>query len=161
MKLLNIFLVIGLLLLNGCTQAKENKENPSNAGIINQLHQFQQQDHFLTDGYLYSGVQNPQLKKLLNQKVAETAEAYIQLYQHSAQPSKQQRLKILSDGIHQINPDSLGTDDREQVAGTFEHFLDITGLESSEGILNTWLYNEEINDLIEKNRSKDQSKNPN
>ena len=35
----------------------------------------------------------------------------------------------------------------------FEHFLDITGLESSEGILNTWLYNEEINRLIEKNRA--------
>ncbi|EKU53475.1 MULTISPECIES: DUF4844 domain-containing protein [unclassified Acinetobacter calcoaceticus/baumannii complex] len=159
MKLFSIFLATAVLLLCGCTQAEENKDHPSNAGIINQLNQFQQQDHFLTDGQLYSGVQDPQLKKLLNKKVAETAEAYIQLYQHSAQPSKQQRLKILSDGIHQIDPDSLGTDDREQVAGTFEHFLDITGLESSEGILNTWLYNEEINELIEKNRSKGQSKN--
>ena len=159
MKLFSIFLATAVLLLCSCTQAEENKAHPSNAGIINQLNQFQQQDHFLTDGYLYSGVQDPQLKKLLNKKVAETAEAYIQLYQHSAQPSKQQRLKILSDGIHQIDPDSLGTDDREQVAGTFEHFLDITGLESSEGILNTWLYNEEINELIEKNRSKGQSKN--
>lgn len=159
MKLFSIFLATAVLLLCGCTQAEENKAHPSNAGIINQLNQFQQQDHFLTDGRLYSGVQDPQLKKLLNKKVAETAEAYIQLYQHSAQPSKQQRLKILSDGIHQIDPDSLGTDDREQVAGTFEHFLDITGLESSEGILNTWLYNEEINELIEKNRSKGQSKN--
>jgi hypothetical protein len=52
-------------------------------------------------------------KRVLNQKVAQTAEAYIQLYQLSEQPSKEQRLKILSEGIHQIDPDSLGTDDRE------------------------------------------------
>lgn len=153
MKLLSIFLVTGLLLLSGYTQANGHKASPLNTKIINQLHKFQQQDHFLSDGYLYTGVQDNQLKRVLNQKVAQTAEAYIQLYQHSDQPSKEQRLKILSEGIHQIDPDSLGTDDREQVAGTFEHFLDITGLESSEGILNTWLYNEEINRLIEKNRA--------
>ena len=148
MKLLNIFLVIGVLLLSGCTKAEEHKDHPLNARIINQLHQFQQQDHFSSDGYLYTGVQDNQLKELLNQKVAQTAEAYIQLYHGSEQPNKEQRLKILSDGIHQIDPDSLDTEDREQVATTFERFLDITGLESSEGILNTWMYGEEINDLI-------------
>nr|WP_314367695.1 DUF4844 domain-containing protein [uncultured Acinetobacter sp.] len=153
MKLLSIFLVTGLLLLSGCSKAKEHPDNSLNTGIIKQLYQFQKQDHFAGDGYLYTGVQDKQQKELLNQKVAQTAEAYIQLYQGSEQPNKEQRLKILSDGIHQIDPDSLDTEDREQVATTFEHFLDITGLESSEGILNTWLYNEEINKLIEDNHS--------
>ncbi|WP_436862719.1 DUF4844 domain-containing protein [Acinetobacter haemolyticus] len=151
MKLLSIILVTGFLLLSGCTKASENKDNSSSTRIINQLHQFQKQDHFAGDGYLYTGVQDKKLKELLNQKVAQTAESYIHLYQHSKHPSKEQRLKILSDGIHQINPDTLDTEDREQVATTFEHFLDITGLESSEGILNTWMYGEEINKLIEQN----------
>ncbi|WPO67730.1 DUF4844 domain-containing protein [Acinetobacter haemolyticus] len=150
MKLLSIFLITALLLLSGCTKANEHNDNSSNR-VIEQLHQFQKQDHFASDGYLYLGVEDKKLKELLNQKVTQTAESYIHLYQHSKHPNKEQRLKILSDGIHQINPDTLDTEDREQVATTFEHFLDITGLESSEGILNTWMYGEEINKLIEQN----------
>lgn len=152
MKLLSIFLVTGLLLLSGYTKANEHNDNSSNR-VIEQLHKFQKQDHFAGDGYLYTGVEDKKRKELLNQKVAETAETYIELYQNAKQPSKEQRLKILSNGIHQINPDTLDTEDREQVATTFEHFLDITGLESSEGILNTWMYGEEINELIEQNQS--------
>lgn len=152
MKLLSIFLVTGLLLLSGYTKANEHNDNSSNR-VIEQLHQFQKQDHFVGDGYLYTGIEDKKLKELLNQKVAETAETYIELYQNAKQPSKEQRLKILSNGIHQINPDTLDTEDREQVATTFEHFLDITGLASSEGILNTWMYGEEINELIEQNQS--------
>lgn len=150
MKLLSIFLVTGLLLLSGCTKANEHNDNSSNR-VIEQLHQFQKQDHFASDGYLYTGVEDKKLKELLNQKVAQTAESYIHLYQYSKQPSKEQRLKILSDGIHQINPDTLDTEDREQVATIFEQFLDITRLESPEGILNTWIYGQEINGLIEEN----------
>ena len=52
MKLLNIFLVTGLLLLSGYTQANEHKAPPLNTKIINQLHKFKQQDHFLSDGYI-------------------------------------------------------------------------------------------------------------
>jgi len=47
----------------------------------------------------------------------------------------------------------LDTEDREQVATTFEQFLDIIGLESSEDILNTWLYGEETNQLIQNRNS--------
>ncbi|WP_434279585.1 DUF4844 domain-containing protein [Acinetobacter sp. CE-15] len=82
--------------------------------MIQQLRQFQQQDHFL-----YAGIKNPQLKQKLNQ----------------------------------IDPYSLDTDDREQVAVSYEKFLDIIGLESSDGILNTWVYGEVINKLIEQKKS--------
>jgi hypothetical protein len=34
----------------------------------------------------------------------------------------------------------LRTQDAEQVAGTFEEIMDCIGLESSDGILNTWMY---------------------
>lgn len=152
MKFLKILLVTGLLLLlSGCTQANENKMNSSKTEVIELLDQFKNQDHFSGDGILYTGVQDKRLKDQLNKKVENTTQAYIELYTNTTQPTKKQLLKILSDGIHQINPNTLDTEDREQVATTFEHFLDITGLESSEGILNTWLYGEEITQLIERN----------
>ena len=146
MKLTSIIFVISLLLLSSCTQAIDPKVR---FATIQQLKQFQQQDHFLPDKFLYTGIQDPLLKKQLNQKVAATSQAFIKLYENQNPPTKQQLLKTLSDGIHQIDPNKLDTEDREQVAVTFEKFLDITGLNSSEGILNTWLYNEEINQLIE------------
>lgn len=68
-------------------------------------------------------------------------------------PPKKPLLKTLADGINQIAPYSLDTDDREQVAVSYEKFLDIIDLESSDGILNTWVYGEVINKLIEQKKS--------
>jgi hypothetical protein len=120
----------------------------STTEIIQQLQQFQAQDHFAADGELYTGVQDATLKQSLNEKVAQAAQRFISLYQHS-QPTKDELLQTLSNGIYQIDPDTLDTEDREQVAFTFEQFLDITGLESSNNILNTWLYGEEVGEMLQ------------
>lgn len=90
----------------------------------------------------------------LNQKVADTAQAFIALYQQKNEPTKAELLQVLVHGIGQIDPDKLDldTEDREQVATTFESFLDIVGLESSEGILNKWVYGEEISKLLEQDK---------
>lgn len=120
----------------------------STTEIIQQLQQFQVQDHFAADGELYTGVQDAALKQSLNEKVAQAAQLFINLYQHS-QPTKDELLQALSNGIYQIDPDTLDTEDREQVAFTFEQFLDITGLESSNNILNIWLYGEEVGEMLQ------------
>ncbi|MEX7524395.1 DUF4844 domain-containing protein, partial [Acinetobacter baumannii] len=121
----------------------------SNSIVIQQLEKFKAQDHFAGDGQLYTGVQNSALRMSLNQKVADTAQAFIALYQQKNEPTKAELLQVLANGISQIDPDKLDTEDREQVATTFESFLDIVGLESSEGILNKWVYGEEISKLLE------------
>ncbi|MFG4435259.1 DUF4844 domain-containing protein, partial [Acinetobacter baumannii] len=92
------------------------------------------------------------LRMSLNQKVADTAQAFIALYQQKNEPTKAELLQVLANGISQIDPDKLDTEDREQVATTFESFLDIVGLESSEGILNKWVYGEEISKLLEQDK---------
>ncbi|MDC4279691.1 DUF4844 domain-containing protein [Acinetobacter baumannii] len=120
----------------------------SNSIVIQQLEKFKAQDHFAGDGQLYTGVQNSALRMSLNQKVADTAQAFIALYQQKNEPTKAELLQVLANGISQIDPDKLDTEDREQVATTFESFLDIVGLESSEGILNKWVYGEEISKLL-------------
>ncbi|HGQ7162157.1 TPA: DUF4844 domain-containing protein, partial [Acinetobacter baumannii] len=120
--------------------------------VIQQLEKFKAQDHFAGDGQLYTGVQNSALRMSLNQKVADTAQAFIALYQQKNEPTKAELLQVLANGISQIDPDKLDTEDREQVATTFESFLDIVGLESSEGILNKWVYGEEIGKLLEQDK---------
>ncbi|WP_449202800.1 DUF4844 domain-containing protein, partial [Acinetobacter baumannii] len=124
----------------------------SNSIVIQQLEKFKAQDHFAGDGQLYTGVQNSALRMSLNQKVADTAQAFIALYQQKNEPTKAELLQVLANGISQIDPDKLDTEDREQVATTFESFLDIVGLESSEGILNKWVYGEEIGKLLEQDK---------
>ncbi|MEX7509647.1 DUF4844 domain-containing protein, partial [Acinetobacter baumannii] len=124
----------------------------SNSIVIQQLEKFKAQDHFAGDGQLYTGVQNSALRMSLNQKVADTAQAFIALYQQKNEPTKAELLQVLANGISQIDPDKLDTEDREQVATTFESFLDIVGLESSEGILNKWVYGEEISKLLEQDK---------
>lgn len=140
----------------GCAQQTENKTEMniqnSNSIVIQQLEKFKTQDHFAGDGQLYTGVQNSALRMSLNQKVADTAQAFIALYQQKNEPTKAELLQVLANGIRQIDPDKLDTEDREQVATTFESFLDIVGLESSEGILNKWVYGEEISKLLEQDK---------
>ncbi|MBU0375500.1 DUF4844 domain-containing protein [Acinetobacter baumannii] len=131
-----------------CNKAIQN----SNSIVIQQLEKFKAQDHFAGDGQLYTGVQNSALRMSLNQKVADTAQAFIALYQQKNEPTKAELLQVLANGISQIDPDKLDTEDREQVATTFESFLDIVGLESSEGILNKWVYGEEISKLLEQDK---------
>ncbi len=140
----------------GCAQQTENKTEMniqnSNSIVIQQLEKFKTQDHFAGDGQLYTGVQEPALAISLNRKVADTAQAFIALYQQKNEPTKAELLHVLAHGISQIDPDKLDTEDREQVATTFESFLDIVGLESSEGILNKWVYGEEISKLLEQDK---------
>lgn len=151
MKLTTILFAFSLLLLSNIVNAENNKMQTT---IIQQLEHFQLQDHFLPDNFLYTGVHDPELKKQLNQNISDTSRAFIKLYQGITPPTKQQLLQILSNGINQINPNQLDTEDREQVATSYEKFLDIIGLESSEGILNSWLYNQEISDMIEQDKIK-------
>ncbi|WP_228199814.1 MULTISPECIES: DUF4844 domain-containing protein [Acinetobacter] len=120
---------------------------------IQKLEQFQTNKHFAYGNASDSTLQEHILKNHINQSIESTRQAFIHLYQSNSQPSKQQLLHILSNGINQIDPNSLYTDDREQVATIFENFLDVIGLESSDGILNTWVYGKEITDLITKPRA--------
>lgn len=151
MKLTTILFTFSLLFLSNIVNAENNKMQTT---IIQQLEHFQLQDHFLPDNFLYTGVHDSELKKQLNQNISDTSRTFIKLYQGITPPTKQQLLQTLSNGINQINSNQLDTEDREQVAANYEKFLDIIGLESSEGILNSWLYNQEISDMIEQGKSK-------
>lgn len=126
MKKLLVLVMAVLSSQAGCAQQTENKTEMniqnSNSIVIQQLEKFKTQDHFAGDGQLYTGVQEPALAINLNRKVADTAQAFIALYQQKNEPTKAELLHVLAHGISQIDPDKLDTEDREQVATTFEKF---------------------------------------
>jgi hypothetical protein len=99
------------------------------------------QDHFAAENGglgLYVGVSNKALRSQLNAGVDGAAEALAVAV--SGEASDSQLLAILEQHLLQIDRDSLDTEDAEQVAGQFEALLDAVEIESSGGILNTWMY---------------------
>ena len=150
MKLITFLFTFSLLLFANFSKA----DTPNTQLLkIQKLEQFQIDNRFSYTNSSTSTFQQQILKNHINQSIENSRQTFIQLYKNNAQPSQQQLLHILSNGINQIDPNSLNTDDREQVATIFENFLDVIGLDSSEGILNTWVYGKEINKLITKPRA--------
>lgn len=98
-------------------------------------------DHFAADQSglgLYVGVLDATLRSQLNAGVDRAAEALAVAAE--AQFTNAQLLAILEQHLLQIDRDALDTEDAEQVATQFEAMLNSLEIESSEGILNTWMY---------------------
>lgn len=49
-------------------------------------------------------------------------------------------VNLISKSIIRFDPYNLDTEDREYICSSFEKIMDILGLESSEGVLNEWMY---------------------
>lgn len=82
-----------------CNKAIQN----SNSIVIQQLEKFKTQDHFAGDGQLYTGVQEPALAISLNRKVADTAQAFIALYQQRMNQLKQNfYMSLLMESVKSI-----------------------------------------------------------
>ena len=96
-------------------------------------------DHFAaeSDG-LYTGVSDSSVKAKLNAKIDAAAVAFANAA--GAKASASQILAILKDHLGGIDRESLDTEDAEHVAGLFEQMLEGLGIQSSDGILNSWLY---------------------
>ncbi len=92
------------------------------------------QDHLGAD----SGVSDPALKAKLNSQIDAAAVALAAKAMVGA--SKSELLSEMAKRINAIDRDALDTEDAESVASAFEAMLEPLGLDSSEGILNTWMY---------------------
>ena len=96
-------------------------------------------DHFTaTPDGSYTGVSGGPVKAQLNSKIDAAAIALANAATAKAKPS--QLLAIVKEHLAGIDRDALDTEDAEHVAGLFEQMLDGLGIQSSDGILNDWLY---------------------
>ncbi|WP_177307845.1 DUF4844 domain-containing protein [Pseudoduganella namucuonensis] len=105
---------------------------------VAQLQGLAAQDKFAADGMLYTGVHSVALREKLNSKMNSAIVKFIALVHDKA--TKKAYLTLLAAEIAGFDRAKLDTEDAEQVAVNFERIMDCVGLESSDGILNNWMY---------------------
>lgn len=108
------------------------------ADAIPQLQALAARDNFTADHMLYTGVRDPILRAKLNHQLGAAISQFIKAVEHKR--TRVELLALLASETASIRREGLDTEDAEQVALNFERIMDCIGLESSDGILNTWLY---------------------
>jgi hypothetical protein len=110
----------------------------SNSDAVAQLQALAGADNFAADGALYAGVHDLAQREKLNSQFDATTLKFISAVERHS--TEQEYVALLSSEIAHFPRDELETEDAEQLAGNFERIMDRIGLESSDGILNTWMY---------------------
>jgi hypothetical protein len=104
---------------------------------IRNLKIFANENHF-TEAGMYTGVHDPLLRKKLNSQLNSTIQNFIEAVENRA--TREQYIELLRNSIANFDRIALDTEDAEQVALNFERIMDCVGLESSDGVLNEWMY---------------------
>lgn len=111
-------------------------------GAMKKLEEFKSKEKFIADNTIfYPGIGDSKLKPLLTEKinlasddfkkVAESNNATDKDYQNAIKKGLQRFSEIYLD---------LDTENRERICSYFEELMDIVGLESSNGLLNGFMY---------------------
>lgn len=133
-----------LLLLAGCTSQPQHPMHvPSTA--VQQLQAFKTKAKFEADD-LYTGAWPAEVRPVLNSVLNQSADEFINIT--TAQPTQEQYLQAMANGLAKIDADELDTEDRERVAEQYQDLMDIVGLQSSEGLLNKFVYGDFLGGLV-------------
>ena len=109
---------------------------------MTKFEKFKSKEKFLQDDKLfYSGIDDPNLKPVLTEKINLVAEDFKKLADKENVTDKdyQNAIKIGLERFTDLYL-QLDTEDREKVCSYFEELMDIVGLESSGGHLNNFMY---------------------
>lgn len=140
MKLIIIF---SALLISACTLHKQAPTSQAIACLDN----LAANDNFAAvPASLYTGVKDPIEHARLNAHFQKSANLLANAIRNHS--DHKTLLTIFGNQINQIDREQLETEDAAQLALTFEKALDCMGFDSSEGILNRWMYGDEIMKLI-------------
>lgn len=138
-KLLYVSLLVVIIAINTVAA-------PISKQMVKQFEAFKTKDKFAEDMSIpYPGLSAPTSKGTLVKVVNNTADDFRALAEKDETTDQQYRYAIKSN-LKKLQPIylELDTEDREMVCHYMEELMDIVGLESSEGILNTFLYGEDI-----------------
>ncbi len=115
-------------------------KTPENA--MNQFEQFKAKEKFVEDmSSFYPGIADPKLKPVLTNKINLAADDSKEVAE-SNDPTAEKYQEKIGIGLKQFAElyIQLDTEDRERICSYFEELMDIVGLESSAGQLNTFMY---------------------
>jgi hypothetical protein len=126
------------LVLSGCGAVMQESPMKVKNDATHQLQTLAGQDNFAPNGALYKGVRDPALRANLNSHFGLAIAHFTAAVERKA--TKNEYLALLASEIKKFERAELETEDAEKVGTNFEHILDCIGLDSSEGILNNWMY---------------------
>lgn len=87
----------------------------------------------------YSGLEEGETKEILTNGINKCVQNFIQLVENNA--INEEFLNAIKKGLEDFDElGSFDTEEREQICRYFEQIMDAIGMESSNGLLNTWMY---------------------
>ena len=109
---------------------------------MKKFEKFKAKEKFIADSVIYyPGIAKPSMRPILTEKINLAANDLEKLARTNKATDKdyQEQIKI---GLQRFGDVylELDTEDRERVCHYFEELMDIVGLESSDGLLNDFMY---------------------
>ena len=130
--------LILLLGLWACEHQPEGMTIPSNAE--ERLLSLQLEEKYVEDmQQLYPGISDPSMRPLLSGKVNAAIDDFLTICK-KGNPTDATYLDAIHKGLARFEGVDLDTEDRERTALYFQQLMDIVGLKSSAGALNTFIY---------------------
>jgi len=136
MKTISIlYFVLFNLSIFSCAQEKTiNKDSQK------MFTEFTQKDKFNKDESLfYTGLEDKNIQSNLTKEINKLAKTFESI-QSSKNPSSDFYLKAIESSLKTIEKYDLDTENRTRVANYIEELMDIVELESSNGLLNNYVY---------------------
>ncbi len=135
MRTVTLILLVGL---GACEHQPEAMTIPSDAE--ERLLSLQLQEKYVEDmQQLYPGIADPSMRPLLSAKVNAAIDDFLTICR-KGNPTDATYLDAIHKGLARFEDLELDTEDRERTASYFQQLMDIVGLKSSEGALNTFIY---------------------
>ena len=107
---------------------------------MTKFEEFKSKEKFVHDEKLYyPGIGEPELKPILSEKINLAADDFQKLASTGTATDKEYQ-NAIKKGLDRFTAIYLDTEDRERVCLYFEELMDIVGLDSSDGLLNDFLY---------------------
>jgi len=134
-KILSTLLILVFL---SC-KSKQTEVDPK---TMDKFDAFIQKEKFVKDMTIfYPGIADPTLRPVLTEKINQAAEDFRSVAL-SSNPTQQAYLEKIKIGLKRFENTSVmyDSEDKERVCHYFEELMNIVGLKSSDGILNTFLY---------------------
>ena len=129
-----VLLALAIFAATGSPQAGDSVYSTNEIAALEQL---AQRDNFQPSA-LYTGVRNPALRARLNSNIHDCVREAITAARKGA--TSDEIVALIKKSIWHVPRDDLETEDAEHYALGYEAILDALEIESSNGVLNNWMY---------------------
>lgn len=138
-------LIIVFLVFSACQKPNTNKEHDKS--LNSKFKTFIEKKKFEEERF-YPGIANKEMRPILSSKINQAAIDFqnVANSNNADDDEFQEQIKTGLLRFKEIYLD-LDTEDRERVCSYFEELMDIVGLESSNGQLNKFMYDYDLNSL--------------